>query len=222
MFKIEEKIVTLANRYSNLFSFPSLDYFLIKYRYKICPFDNIAPYINGNSVLDIGCGFSFLLYIANKLCHVPNLYGIDCNERKIQKAEKLLKLHTTANNIKLYCCKDSSRWPKKTFDVITMIDVLHHVAPKDQKRYLVEALKRTAPNGTFIYKDMANKPLIMNIMNRLHDLVIARQWIHYLDIKEVERVFLENGFQAVARKKKILFWYSHEMIVFQHRHSFKG
>src|SRR6266576_3469231 len=69
---------------------------------------------------------------------------------------------------------------------VSMIDVMHHVPPSFQKEFLLTACRHVRPSGLLIYKDMCRRPRWRAAANRLHDLVLARQWINYLPISQVE------------------------------------
>ena len=60
---------------------------------------------------------------------------------------------------------------------------------------------------------MAAKPLFRAWWNRLHDLVIARQWISYRPINEVEVWLKDLGAEIVEHSEKVLGPYGHELIV---------
>ena len=50
------------------------------------------------------------------------------------------------------------------------------------------ACDRVRLGGLLIYKDTASAPAWAAWVNRLHDLVLARQWIHYAPIADVEAI----------------------------------
>lgn len=59
-----------------------------------------------------------------------------------------------------------------------MIDVLHHINPRQQQNVVKEAVSRVAPGGLFLCKDIDVRPRWRNLANRLHDLILARKWIN--------------------------------------------
>ena len=100
----------------------------------------------------------------------------------------------------------TAEWPDRLFDVISMIDVMHHVAPASQAQVIRAAAARLAPGGILIYKDMVEYPRWRAWANRLHDLVLAHQWIHYAPFVSVRAWAEEAGLQLVesGRKKRVL------------------
>ena len=51
-------------------------------------------------------------------------------------------------------------------------------------------------------------------MNRLHDLVMARQWIHYAPIADVESWSRQAGLTLVHAEDTSRCWYGHELRIF--------
>lgn len=80
---------------------------------------------------------------------------------------------------------------------------------------LEQAIERVAPGGLFIYKDMVSKPLWRAHANRLHDLVIARQWIHYLPLAQAINWAEQKACVVLERSTVNMLWYGHEIVVFK-------
>ena len=105
--------------------------------------------------------------------------------------------------------------PESEFDVVSMIDVVHHIAPRHQEQAIAEAWRRVRPGGLFLNKDMASKPWYCGFMNRVHDLVIAREWIHYYPISKVESIPRRAGGSIEhAGTARMWGWYQHEWRTF--------
>jgi hypothetical protein len=62
---------------------------------------------------------------------------------------------------------------------------------------------------------MAHRPRWRAGMNRLHDLVMARQWIHYVPIKDIERWGSEEGRKLLTSRDVNMLWYRHHLRVFE-------
>ena len=106
------------------------------------------------------------------------------------------------------------RWPGGAFDVVLLVDVLHHIPPAAQRDVFRMAAEKVAPGGRLIYKDMAARPRWRAAMNRLHDLVMARQWIHYVPIQSVEQRGAAEQMQLTHAQDVNMLWYRHELRVF--------
>ena len=107
----------------------------------------------------------------------------------------------------------TAAWPcgEEQFDVVSIIDVMHHVPVAAQRSVIETASRRVKPGGMLLYKDMCRRPLWRAWANRLHDLVVARQWINYAAVQDVERWASEAGMRVVERERINRLWYGHEL-----------
>lgn len=183
----------------------------IAHRPKICPFQEILSEVDsGDSIFDIGCGSGFLLFVAAKLRDTAPSMGVELDASTVEGANAAISLEGLSEHILLAQADSFQEWPDQQFDVVTMIDVAHHVPSDGQANFIEEALARVKPGGKFVYKDMASKPFAYAMANRLHDLLLARQWINYIPIGEVRDICTTKGF-VVEREFEIrTLWYAHE------------
>ena len=96
-----------------------------------------------------------------------------------------------------------------------MIDVMHHIPPQAQRGAFLEAAGRVRAGGVFLYKDMCDAPVWRAGMNRLHDLVMARQWIRYLPIEDADRWAAEAGLVREVAEEHAMLWYGHEIRMYR-------
>ena len=198
---------------------PVLFRMLQSYRPFICPFGELMIEVPaGASVLDIGCGAGLFLGLLAATGHRIKGIGFDVSKHGIALAkamgERVQSEQSTATL--QFLRKDAEDpWPSGPFDVVTMIDVLHHVAPSAQEEVIRRACRTTPPGGTFLYKDMCSDSAWRATANRLHDLVLARQWIHYVSPDRVECWAKQEGLELVRRDRINLAWYGHDLRVFR-------
>lgn len=186
----------------------------IALRPHICPFEEVLSAIpESASVFDIGCGSGFLLYAAAQSRNAQKLYGVDTNAELIEHAEQTLRTLTDVSDINLLASSNFNDWPDEQFDVVTMIDVLHHIPKPTKAEFLQAAMKRVKPGGHFIYKDMAHKPFIYAWANRMHDLILAREWISYMPMPEVISEMHAANLETSDLYKRAMWVYSHEMTI---------
>jgi hypothetical protein len=69
--------------------------------------------------------------------------------------------------------------------------------------------------GVLLYKDMADRPWWSVTASRLHDLVIARQWVHFVPASAVVDWVEEKGARCVSRRTIDTLWYRHEIAAFE-------
>jgi 2-polyprenyl-3-methyl-5-hydroxy-6-metoxy-1,4-benzoquinol methylase len=113
-------------------------------------------------------------------------------------------------------CRDASAsWPDGRFGVVSMIDVMHHVPREAQRDVFRRAVDKLDEAGVLIYKDMARAPAWQAWANRLHDLLVAREWIQYAPIEAVEQWAAEAGLALAYAGDFDRYWYRHELRVFR-------
>lgn len=184
----------------------------------ICPFHQLIELIPvGASVLDVGCGSGIFLGLLMKRVGLRNALGFDSSKKAIELAtimQRYLPLEM-AKNITFERRDANQSWSEGAFDVVCMIDVMHHVPPVAQREVFLQAVNHLAPGGLLLYKDMAERPLFFALANRLHDLIMARQWIYYAPITQIRSWGNESGLRIEEESQCRMLWYAHEWIVFK-------
>jgi 2-polyprenyl-3-methyl-5-hydroxy-6-metoxy-1,4-benzoquinol methylase len=201
----------------------SLSGLIQRLRPKICPFDKLLPYIPDNStVLDVGCGSGLWAGLMVRTGRATFVHGFDSSKKAIDVAIRMREHLPTDQQEKLHFeyrnVKDGI--PDGQFDVVSMIDVLHHIRPKFQEKAIIDVLPHIKQGGLFLYKDMASKPFFCGMMNRLHDLASAKEWIHYFPINQLESIVKIVGggqYRLILQESTYcrLYWYQHEWRVFR-------
>jgi 2-polyprenyl-3-methyl-5-hydroxy-6-metoxy-1,4-benzoquinol methylase len=192
---------------------------MMHYRIRICPFERLIFHVSPNStVLDIGCGAGlFLGLLAGTTPGIEGV-GFDTSRPAIETAMamrdqvKRLNLPARLSFLRLDVAEP---WPEGLFDVVSLVDVMHHVPPAHQKSVIETAAQKVKPGGILLYKDMADRPAFHAAMNRLHDLLLARQWIHYLPITKLDEWAAQIGLFKIHAENQTLFWYAHELRVYR-------
>jgi 2-polyprenyl-3-methyl-5-hydroxy-6-metoxy-1,4-benzoquinol methylase len=191
------------------------------HRIVICPFERLIPHVaSGASVLDVGCGAGlFLALLAGALPEVAGV-GFDSSRTAIETAVRMterIKLSGLRAELRFIQLDVAEPWPAGLFDVVSLVDVLHHVPRAHQKSVVERAARKVKPGGVLIYKDMGNRPAFHAWMNRLHDLLMARQWIHYVPIRHVDEWAEESGLALAHAEAISRLWYRHELRIYNRR-----
>lgn len=194
---------------------------LQQWRPYICPFEKLIGYVYpGSSVLDIGCGAGLLLSLIAGLEVECEGVGFDVSKRAIDVANTMRQRAAAMfpkASLSFVCVGRDACWPNATFDVVFMVDVLHHVRPHSQREFVYRAISKVKPGGTLVYKDMCLRPWWRAQANRLHDLVIAQERVNYVPIEKVNEWATARGMQIVARRDETRLWYGHELCIFRQR-----
>ena len=179
----------------------------------ICPFENLLGHVpEGSRVLDIGCGSGLLLGLTAGVGVQFEGVGFDVSRQGIELATRMSRSASVAPNAKLSFLRldIGDAWPEGTFDVVFLVDVLHHVAPGSQEKFFRQALSKVGREGVLVYKDMCRSPWWRAQANRLQDLLIAREWINYVPVQTVEQWAAEDGMKVRVREEMNRFWCGHE------------
>lgn len=176
-------------------------------RVRICPLEVLLAAVPERAtVLDIGCGAGLLLGLLAP--RITAGVGVDTSATAITTAQRMTLPTEQAARLSF-----ALAWPSATFSVVALIDVLHHVAVERQRELVEAAAARVAPSGILLFKDIPPRPRWRALMNRLHDLVLARQWVHHRSGDAVARWLVEAGLQIERRARYDRWWYAHELII---------
>jgi len=141
----------------------------------------------GATVLDVGCGTGTILKNLSVLTDI-NGHGIDVEENMITEAKK------KCPDMDIFV-SDCVKTPFEDgqFDIVTSCLAYHHFA--DREGFAKEASRIIKPGGHLYITDprfpwIVRKPL--NFAMRIHKLVG-----HFGTPQEIEKVFLEHGFELV-------------------------
>lgn len=190
-----------------------------RWRPYICPFHELLQLVPvGSQQLDVGCGTGLFLSLLAVTGRIESGAGFDPSGHAIAiaqgTAEQLLRRGYTSR-LKFTTASVTDAWPNERYDVISIIDVMHHLPPGAQRKLITEAASHLRPGGLLLYKDMVRRPLWRAWTNRIHDLLVARQWIRYVPIEVVEAQAREAGLEMIAAKAINVFWYGHELRTFR-------
>ncbi|MDA1013049.1 MAG: class I SAM-dependent methyltransferase [Planctomycetota bacterium] len=182
----------------------------------ICPFERFIEFVPQDAeILDIGCGAGLFLTLLAETRRIRSGTGFDSSRSAIAIAEAASQ-RVTGNVVLDFSHRGvQDAWPDGEFDVVSLIDVMHHVPPRWRADLLTQAVSRVRPGGWFIYKDMCRRPLWRAWMNRLHDLVVAKEWIRYEPLDNVRSMVVKDGMECLRVERINRLWYGHELLWFR-------
>ena len=190
-----------------------IDSLKIKYRSLICPFISLIQMVKpGEKAGDVGCGSGQFLLLLSEFAEPSFMYGIEISPRLIDNANNLFS--TLQHNNYLFEQYDGVHFPQKLaeMDIIYLIDVLHHVPKLNQENFLRDLTEIMKPGSRLILKDInAASPLVY--VNKLHDLIFAREIGNEMSIKRALELLKQNGLQIIEQSKRTMYVYPHYTIV---------
>lgn len=182
----------------------------------ICPFEEIIPLVpKGARLLDAGCGAGLFLGLLADCGVISSGTGFDSSESAIALAKKMTTKLPESVDVDIRHIDATAAWPSELYDVVSLVDVLHHVPPDAHTAVLSQAANCVRVGGILLYKDMATRPRWRAACNQTHDLLMARQWIHHVPIGFVETWARGHGMKQIAAGNASRYWYAHEWRVFQ-------
>ena len=202
-----EQLSAIARRLGSNLSFP--ERLLFQYRPSICPFHMLLEQVpQGSRILDVGCGNGLWLLLLAELKRISAGTGIEITRDKIAIAQGLAK-NFQALDFKFVPADES--WPEGDFNVLSVIDVLHHV-PRNEQRRFFERVRKTRVEW-ILFKDIDPGRSVRRRMNTLHDMLLARQIPAYCDRETVVNWLRDIGFRVRNEQNTNMLWYGHYMIL---------
>lgn len=174
---------------------------LISARPHVCPFDHIERHIPQDArVLDVGCGNGALLAILLAAGRIKEAVGCDVHEGALASARTAADRTGRGNAVSFRRIQDFQELPDALFDVVTMVDVLHHVPDGARAQAVAQAIRRVAPGGVFLFKDMVEGPFWRKLAHNLDDLIFSGEWVKQVKTADVEKQVINAGFELVESK----------------------
>ncbi|HXB40017.1 MAG TPA: class I SAM-dependent methyltransferase [Bacteroidia bacterium] len=191
-----------------------VDKLKIKYRPVICPFDDLLKYThNKKKLFDIGCGSGQFSLVAANFTGVEKIMGIEISEVLINNANALAAKYGAGKEF-IFKTFDGAHFPDEMsdYEVIFLIDVLHHV-PKDKQHSFLESIfKKMAPGAQLILKDINGaSPFVL--CNKMHDIVFAGEIGNEISVAKAKKWLEGTGFKIKEEYTKQVFVYPHYFLI---------
>lgn len=191
---------------------------LVKGRPFICPFHRLMDAIpDGSRVLDVGCGTGVFLNLLASAGKLDCGLGIDANSAAIEEARRAAAGLDEDQRPQFEHRLVEQGLPDGMFDVVSMVDVVHHIDPAFQQQAIEDIVAKVREGGLFVFKDMRKDQVFRSTMNRLHDLVLAQDWITYVAGSTIESWVTNQGFERIDFWRENMLWYGHEALIFQRK-----
>lgn len=185
-----------------------------RYRPYICPLEWVLSEIPERARLyDIGCGTGALLYLAQACRQVTIAHGYDVDALTVAQARHFQR-DKEATDFEAVCLPIGQTPPDvSAYDTVTMIDVLHHIAPDRQQDFLNRLADGMSSGGRLVFKDIDASRFFGRLMNQLHDLVLAREWVHPRSRLETVEMLEKAGLRILSHETRWSLWYPHFLVV---------
>lgn len=113
---------------------------------------------------------------------------------------------------------DFTSLPKKAFEGIAFIDVLHYLPYRVQERLLKDSFQKLRRHGMLLFRDVDRRPGLTSFLNRLHESIMTglgftkAGGLHFRTGPEWEKLAAAAGFQVRSKPTgrfpfaDVLFW----------------
>jgi 2-polyprenyl-3-methyl-5-hydroxy-6-metoxy-1,4-benzoquinol methylase len=186
---------------------------LTRLRPWICPFEEIVSRVPRHAeVLDAGCGTGIMSALVAEFALPKQVTGFDVSPEAISIAQAG---RAAQGGLVEFAVMKAFHFPPRRFDVVLCVDVLHHVPPARQWSFLDCLCRALRPGGLLLLKDISPRPWWKAQANRVHDLLLARQWVHYRHETRVTDYLRPAGGRVLECRRLDRLWYSHYLIAWQ-------
>ncbi len=148
----------------------------------------IKLYKRGGRLLDVGCAMGFFVELA--LDAGFDAYGIDPSHYAISNRAENLNGRLQMGTV------DTIRFAAKSFDVITMLDVIEHLP--DPRRVLKKALTLLKDDGIVVIATGDTDSVYAKIFKRRWTFYNPPQHLHFFSRRIFLKFLLETGFKPLT------------------------
>ena len=184
----------------------------IRYRPWTCPFEDVLALVDpGHAVFDVGCGSGMLLQMVAEYRDPTRVAGIEITKSLVENARTLLSRYDVPSDFQVY---DGVAIPAAIaeYDTVLLVDVLHHVPPDGQDRFLSAIVGAMRPGARLVFKDIAADSVLV-VFNKLHDRVFAGEFGNERRPDDVAGLLSSAGLQIDHRDRRTVAVYPHYSIV---------
>jgi SAM-dependent methyltransferase len=192
---------------------------IMSWRPYICPFDRLVEYVpEVCSILDLGCGAGLFLGLLAATGRRIRGVGFDTSTGAIDAARHMaIRVRSLGfeADLRFEHLDLRAPWSEGAFDVVSMIDVMHHVPLAHRRSALERASAAVRAGGLLLYKDIGDRPQWRATANRVHDLLMSHEWVRYTPCSEVETWAASGGLELLVSERINYLWYGHDLRLFR-------
>ncbi len=160
-------------------------------RLKLSPMIQLIQYLPGKGdILDLGCGNGIFANILSLGDPGRKVYGVDLSSSRIDAAKRI----SEGNPNLEFVAGDVNTVHFDRFEVVTLIDLLHHMPYREQDTLLKKIYDKLDAGDALIIKDLEKAPYWKYIFHYVQDSISYRERLYFRSAEEMSEVLERTGF----------------------------
>lgn len=148
-------------------------------------------------ILDVGCGFGLFAGYFGQMAPQRSIIGIDPDARRVAISQRVAR-EVGLRRHEFHVGDVRTATIEGLFDGIYILDVMHHIAARDQEPVLRKLHDKLLPGGRLVMKDVTTLPryglLFTEVLDRV--MVGMNEELAYRHHREWERILRSIGFRV--------------------------
>lgn len=162
-------------------------------------------------LLDVGSGYGTFCCILSEKRSGMGIVGIEMDKTRVDTANSRV---VDNPNLKFSCGDILNCFTNKKFDVVTCIDVIHHIPREDHIPVFKKINELLKDDGLLIIKDMDDRPFCKYLWNYMHDIIMTRcMKLSYVPEREMLTMLEKSGFAVEYATNIPNLLYAHYVVV---------
>lgn len=163
-------------------------------RFILSPMIKIEPFIpKSGNILDLGCGSGIFANLLSLGSNERNVLGVDLIQKRIEIAQRI----SGANPHLEFVVGNVNTVPIDGYDIVTLIDLLHHMVLMDQEELLRNIYNHLCHDGVLIIKDLEKSPYWKYIFHYIQDTISYKgEKLYFRSREEMKTLLRIIGFSV--------------------------
>lgn len=161
-------------------------------RLKLSPLLKLERHVpQTGTILDLGCGTGIFANILHLGSPKRKILGVDLSKSRVETAKKV----SNKNSHLDFVVGDVNTFYFKDYEIITLIDLLHHMPFHEQEDLLRKIYLRMHDEGLLLIKDLEKSPYWKYIFHYIQDSLSYRgSRLYFLSAQEMQKLLTGIGF----------------------------
>lgn len=163
----------------------------------------VAEWATPALVLEIGCGDGALTERLAARWPSARITGIDISA----SPGRLFQGDRTRVEFRRQTAQDCAASEPRTYDLVIVCDVLHHVPAGEHRAFMAAAAEALAPGGRLVVKDWDRRPPLGRALAWISDRLISGSQVRFLDAVSLKALVAGAlGSTSVERELRLPPW----------------